>query len=65
LRCHFLPQAESLRHGDIGQLFLEGCYDDLPPDSLRISDDGRQLYTDLYVGAFGDHIRVLVDESND
>jgi hypothetical protein len=38
---------------------------DLPADSLRISDDGRQLYFNLYVGAFSDHIRVLVDETGD
>ncbi|MFZ5833751.1 MAG: hypothetical protein ACOY3P_26995 [Planctomycetota bacterium] len=37
---------------------------DLPPDSLRISEDGRQLYFNLYVGAYSDHIRVLVDESD-
>ena len=38
---------------------------DLPADSLRISDDGRQLYFNLYVGAYSDHIRVLVDETGD
>lgn len=38
---------------------------DLPADSLRISDDGRQLYFNLYVGAYSDHIRVLVDETDD
>ena len=37
---------------------------DLPPDSLRISDDGRQLYFNLYVGAHSDPIRVLVKENN-
>lgn len=35
----------------------------LPADSLRISDDGRQLYFNLHVGALTDHIRVLVDEN--
>ncbi len=38
---------------------------DLPADSLRISEDGRQLYFNLYVGAYSDHIRVLVDETGD
>ncbi len=35
----------------------------LPADSLRISDDGRQLYFHLHVGALTDHIRVLVDDN--
>ncbi len=38
---------------------------ELPPDSLRISDDGRQLYFSLNVGVCTDHIRVLVDETAD
>jgi hypothetical protein len=37
---------------------------DLPPDSLRISDDGRQLYFNSYVGAHSDSIWVLVKENN-
>ncbi|TWT82733.1 FecR protein [Planctomycetes bacterium CA13] len=35
----------------------------LPADSLRISEDGRQLYFHLNVGAGMDHIRILVGES--
>ncbi|MCM2371769.1 hypothetical protein [Aporhodopirellula aestuarii] len=35
----------------------------LPPDSLRVSDDGKSLYFNLNVGAGQDNLRVLVDES--
>ncbi|WP_168566176.1 FecR domain-containing protein [Crateriforma spongiae] len=35
----------------------------LPADSITISDDGRQLYFSLHVGALTDHLRVLVDDS--
>ena len=30
---------------------------------FRVSDDERQLYFDLYVGTYSDHIHALVDES--
>jgi hypothetical protein len=36
----------------------------VPPDSLRISDDGRQLCFNLFVGAHSYPIRVLVKENN-
>ncbi len=36
----------------------------LPPDSVRISADRKQLYFNLYVGGGQDNLRVLVDESD-